>query len=1007
QVKLYISTPSAQHYETDRELERARQSEKEMSGAGKVVCVTGASGYVASWLVKLLLHRGYTVKGTVRNLNDPKKTEHLLALDGAKERLHLFEANLLEEESFDSAIHGCDGVFHTASPVLLSVTDPQAQLIDPAVKGTLNVLRSCAKVASVKRVVVTSSMASVLTNGKPLRPDVVVDETWFSDAEYCEKTEAWYALSKTLAEEAAWKFGKENGIDLVTIHPGFVLGPFLQPTLNLSSEEVLNLIKSGGEHLPEGINMNVDIRDVGCAHIKAFEIHSASGRYCLVGTSTYSAEFLKIIRKLYPALNLPEKCEEENRVSPPSQVSNERAKGLGIDFIPLEQTILTIVTFLLMNATDDPKKTEHLLALDGAKERLHLFEANLLEEESFDSVIHGCDGVFHTASPVFVSVTDPQAQLIDPAVKGTLNVLRSCAKVTSVKRVVVTSSMASVLVNGKPLRPDVVVDETWFSDAEYCEKTEAWYPLSKTLAEEAAWKFGKENGIDLVTIHPGFVLGPCLQPTLNFTSEEILNLIKSGGEHLPEAINMNVDVRDVACAHIKAFEIPSASGRYCLVGTSTYSAEAPKILRKLFPALNLHEKCEEENVVSPPYQVSKERAKGLGIDFIPLEMIFPDNKGARKSRPYQTVTGLGIYPLMTCHASFRVLLNMVKSSDPDTNLSAYETQRERERGREMSAAGKVVCVTGASGYIASWLVKLLLDRGYTVKATVRSLNDPKKTEHLLALDGAKERLHFFEANLVEEESFDSAVDGCDGVFHTASPVYLSVTDPQAELIDPAVKGTLNVLRSCAKVSSVKRVVVTSSMASVLSNNKPLKADVVIDETWYSDAEFCQQTKAWYQLSKTLAEEAAWKFGKENGIDLVMINPGFVIGPCLQPTLNLTSEAILNLVKSGREVFSNGIYRYVDVRDVACAHIKAFEIPSASGRYCLVGTVIYSAEALKILHKLYPTLNLPQKCEEEKPKSAPYQVSKERAKSLGIDFIPLEVTLKDTIEDLKEKNLLSF
>ncbi|KAK3038786.1 hypothetical protein RJ639_027373 [Escallonia herrerae] len=198
----------------------------------------------------------------------------------------------------------------------------------------------------------------------------------------------------------------------------------------------------------------------------------------------------------------------------------------------------------------------------------------------------------------------------------------------------------------------------------------------------------------------------------------------------------------------------------------------------------------------------------------------------------------------------------------------------------MSGAGKVVCVTGASGYIASWLVKLLLDRGYTVKATVRSLNDPKKTEHLLALGGAKERLHLFEANLVEEESFDSAIDGCDGVFHTASPVYLSVTDPQAELIDPAVKGTLNVLRSCAKVSSVKRVVVTSSTASVISNNKPLKPDV-----------------AWYPLSKTLAEEAAWKFGKENGIDMVMINPGFVIGPCLQPTLNLTSEAILNLVKS--------------------------------------------------------------------------------------------------------------
>ncbi|GJU04069.1 cinnamoyl-CoA reductase 1-like protein [Tanacetum coccineum] len=91
--------------------------------------------------------------------------------------------------------------------------------------------------------------------------------------------------------------------------------------------------------------------------------------------------------------------------------------------------------------------------------------------------------------------------------------------------------------------------------------------------------------------------------------------------------------------------------------------------------------------------------------------------------------------------------------------------------------GKIVCVTGGSGYIASWLVKFLLQRGYTVKAFVYVPNDSKKTDHLLKLDGAKERLHLFKANLLEEGSFDAAVEGCEGVFHTASPFYHKVIDP--------------------------------------------------------------------------------------------------------------------------------------------------------------------------------------------------------------------------------------
>ncbi|KAB1226401.1 Cinnamoyl-CoA reductase 1 [Morella rubra] len=321
-------------------------------------------------------------------------------------------------------------------------------------------------------------------------------------------------------------------------------------------------------------------------------------------------------------------------------------------------------------------------------------------------------------------------------------------------------------------------------------------------------------------------------------------------------------------------------------------------------------------------------------------------------------------------------------------------------------------------------------------------DDPKRTNHLVELDGAKERLHLFKANLLEESSFDAAIQGCDGVFHTASPFYNDVKDPQAELLDPAVKGTLNVLKSCAKSPSVKRVVLTSSIAAVAYNGRPRTPDVVVDETWFLIPRFARQLRyaallllrrqylddfalndlvhfkismffqvimtgaQWYVVSKTLAEEAAWKFSKEEGLDMVAINPAMVIGPLLQPMLNTSAGVISNLA-NGAQVFPNLSFGWVNVKDVANAHIQAYEMPSASGRYCLVERVAHSSEIVRILRELYPSLQLPDKCADDKPFVPTYQVSKERAKTLGIEYIPLEMSLKETVESLKEKNFVSF
>ncbi|KAL4363923.1 hypothetical protein GQ457_04G033060 [Hibiscus cannabinus] len=249
-------------------------------------------------------------------------------------------------------------------------------------------------------------------------------------------------------------------------------------------------------------------------------------------------------------------------------------------------------------------------------------------------------------------------------------------------------------------------------------------------------------------------------------------------------------------------------------------------------------------------------------------------------------------------------------------------------------------------------------------------DDPKKTEHLVSLDGAKERLHLLKVDLLEEGCFDYIVDGCQGVFHTASLVLFSSTDSQpflfyvvspfshyqVELTDPAIKGTL---------------------------------------------------EHWYMASKTLAEEAAWKYAKENGIDLLVLSPGFMFGPLLQPTLNGTSEVVLGFTK-GENTFPSSTYWLVDVRDVAYAHIQAFEIPSASGRYCLIEKVVQFPEILKTLNQLYPTLGLQAKSEDEdKPLEPAFKVSQEKAKGLGVGFIPWDVGLRDIIESLKDKGFLSI
>ncbi|KAL8166097.1 hypothetical protein V2J09_007596 [Rumex salicifolius] len=258
------------------------------------------------------------------------------------------------------------------------------------------------------------------------------------------------------------------------------------------------------------------------------------------------------------------------------------------------------------------------------------------------------------------------------------------------------------------------------------------------------------------------------------------------------------------------------------------------------------------------------------------------------------------------------------------------------------------CVTGGTGLIASHLVKALLAKGYSVRATVRNPDDVEKVGFLWELEGAKQRLKLFKADLMEESGFDDAIQGVDGVFHVASPV---ISPPfgdnvQGILIDPTLKGTANVLRSCVK-SGVLRVVLTSSSKATRCRSD-LQQVSPINESHWSDIDYCKR-------NKTLAEKEAWKISKENGLDLVVVIPCFVVGPMLSSCPTSTLDIILSLIKGGKKGgISNLPTGFVHVDDVVWGHILAMKEKKASGRLLLCsGPVLPLSEIVEMLKAKYP------------------------------------------------------
>nr|WJP34987.1 dihydroflavonol 4-reductase 2 [Loropetalum chinense var. rubrum] len=322
-------------------------------------------------------------------------------------------------------------------------------------------------------------------------------------------------------------------------------------------------------------------------------------------------------------------------------------------------------------------------------------------------------------------------------------------------------------------------------------------------------------------------------------------------------------------------------------------------------------------------------------------------------------------------------------------------------------AKTTVCVTGAAGFIGSWLVMRLLEKDYFVRATVRDPKNMKKVKHLLELPKAKTHLTLWKADLAEEGSFDEAVKGCTGVFHVATPMDFESKDPENEVIKPTIEGVRDIIRSCAKAKTVRRLVFTSSAGTVNVQEHQLP---VYDENSWSDLDFINHKKmtGWmYFKSKTLAEKAAWEAAKENNIDFISIIPTLVVGPFIMQSLPPSLITALSPL-TGNEAHYSIIKQcqYVHLDDLCSAHIFLYEHPEADGRYICSSHNATIYDLAKLIREKYPEYNVPTKFTGIDKNLKVVSFSSKKLTDLGFKFkYSLEDMYTGAIEICREKGLI--
>ncbi|OMP08605.1 NAD-dependent epimerase/dehydratase [Corchorus olitorius] len=578
---------------------------------------------------------------------------------------------------------------------------------------------------------------------------------------------------------------------------------------------------------------------------------------------------------------------------------------------------------------NDSSKVQLLKSLPEADTRLVLLQADLYNPEEFEQAIQGCTFVFHVATPLFHTRGNSQTQF-----KNTKEVS--------------VAAMKSIAMS--------------------CLKSGSDYVESKTITEKEFLSYcsdAKTSGIlEVVSLPCGLIAGDTVLPYTPSTVGMLLSQLTQISQ-LPQISPVTqhlkfleqvlgkvpvVHINDVCEAHIFCMENPSiTSGRFLCASSFVSTAEIALCYQLNYPEFHVKQEYLDGPKRDIKWGSTCLTEKGFEYEY-DLKMIIDDSiKCARRTGLLQQQKG---------KYHFRLQAKLCSTF-----------------GFAMEETNCRVCVTGGAGYIGSSLVKMLLEKGYTVHATLRNLGDLSKVNFLKSFPKADTRLYLFQADIYNPIQFEQAIQGCKFVFHVATPLQHNQGYQFQNTTEAAVSATKSIAMYCRRSNMVKRLVYTASVVAA----SPRKDDGSgfkdsMDETCWTNLDNTNSFPDFddfrkdYTYSKTLSEKEILSYGENNNnneLEVVTLALGLVGGDSPLPYTPATVGVFISQLGGNDDVYA---YKYQSLRcleemlgkvpavhidDVCRAHIFCIENPSITGRFLCASSYVSSAEIAQYYQQNYP------------------------------------------------------